>query len=93
MRSNRTLREIAAAFQEHHEILSEAGIMEKEVLPTELFEYFAGDTPSGDKTTLDDVLSNRWLLLHEIAEIKHLKIKGHQISGKLLWERAFQPEN
>ncbi len=86
MRNDRTLREIARAFQEHQEILSDAGITDKEVLPAELLEYFAGETPSGDTTTLSDVLANRWLLLHELAEIKHLKIKGYRISRTIFWD-------
>ncbi|TFG33059.1 hypothetical protein EU527_08805 [Candidatus Thorarchaeota archaeon] len=81
------IKEIIDVFQLYRELLLKAGIDENDVLPEELKEYFAGETPSGDRTTLKDVLSNRWLLLHEIVELKHLKIKGHKISRNLVWEQ------
>lgn len=87
MRNEREVEEVKQAFDDHKEILSEAGIQDGEVLPEDLIEYFSGDTPTGDKTTLDDVLSNRWLLLHEIIELRHLKLKGIKITRDVLWER------
>ena len=87
MRSDRTLRDIEVAFRQNAELLEEAGIDEHDVLPEDLFEYFAGDTPTGDVTTIGDVLANRWLLLHEVVELKHLKLRGIGITRDVLWER------
>ncbi|MFW9919453.1 MAG: hypothetical protein ACFFED_07625 [Candidatus Thorarchaeota archaeon] len=87
MRTPRTIQEILEAFEEHAALFLEAGIEKGEVLPGELIEYFAGDTPTGDVTTLDDVIANRWLLLHEVTELKHLKLKGIEITREVVWER------
>ena len=87
MRSDRTSQEIEDAFRQYAMLFREVGVEEHDVLPEELMEYFAGDAPSGDKTTLSDVISNRWLLLHEVVELKHLKLKGIKIARDVLWER------
>ena len=42
----------------------------------DLLEYFSYDAPTGDTTTLKDVLENKWLLLHELIEISELKKKN-----------------
>lgn len=56
------------------------------VTATELLAYFDGPAPSGDETTLEDVLNNRWLLVHELVEISELKKMGLRISAQLLWD-------
>lgn len=66
--------------------MTEATISQDDVTPHELLEYFSGDTPTGDTTTINDVIEHPWLLLHEIAELKHLKLRGFVISRKLLWD-------
>ncbi len=87
MRSNKTSTEIEDAFRNHSELLQEAGVREGDVLPEELIEYFAGETPTGDVITLEEVLGNRWLFLHEIVELKHMKLKDIRITRNVLWER------
>ena len=54
----------------------------------ELIAYFEGDAPSGDVTTLQDILNSKWLLIHELVEINELKKKGLEISSKLLFTHA-----
>lgn len=83
---DRIMNEIKDAFLINQEIMLKAGIEENDVFPEELIEYFSGKTPSDDMTTLEDVLSHRWLLLHELAELKNLKHKGYRISRTLVWE-------
>lgn len=50
----------------------------------ELIEYFTGPAPSGDLTTLSDVLENRWLLIHELVELSELKKLNLEIFSSLL---------
>jgi len=50
----------------------------------ELISYFEGDAPSGDTTTLQQVLKTKWLLIHEIVEISELKKMDFRISFDLL---------
>ena len=50
----------------------------------QLVDYFDGPAPSGDVTTLQDVLDNRWLLIHELIELSELKNMGLKISAELL---------
>jgi hypothetical protein len=85
MKKNVTAAEVAEAFKKNQELFLEAGIQPEDVAPEELVEYFSGETPTGDTTTLDDIIAHQWLLLHEIAELKHLKIKGHRITRDLVW--------
>ncbi|NHJ86952.1 MAG: hypothetical protein FK734_15930 [Asgard group archaeon] len=55
---------------------------------SELIAYFEGDAPSGDTTTLNQVLDNKWLLIHELVEINELKQLGFEISSKLLFTES-----
>lgn len=50
----------------------------------ELITYFEGDAPSGDTTTLEQVLQSKWLLVHELVEISELKKQGYTIAFDLL---------
>ena len=51
----------------------------------DLASYFDTESPYGDTTTLEDVTSSKWLLVHELYEIHELKKMGFEISGKLLY--------
>jgi len=46
----------------------------------EFYDYLTGETPTGDKITIHDILSNGYLVLHEIVEISELKKKGVSIN-------------
>ena len=56
----------------------------------ELIAYFDGPAPSGDTTTLNDILNNRWLLTHEIIELSELKNMGFNISIKFLHSQTLE---
>lgn len=47
-----------------------------DVQPRELLEYLTGPTTTGDKTTLEEILGSRYLMLHEAVEILELKRRG-----------------
>ena len=80
-----SIETIKEAFDTYSDLLKEAGIEADDVSPQELVEYFSRTTPTGDTTTLHDVVSHRWLFLHEMVELKHLKLKSHEISSSLVW--------
>jgi hypothetical protein len=86
MKIDMLIEEIAKAIAKNEAFLSEALINEDDVTPQEIIEYFSDDTPTGDTTTINDVLEHPWLLLHEIVELKNLKLKGFIISRKLVWD-------
>ncbi len=52
----------------------------------DLLNYFSYDAPTGDTTTLKDVLENKWLLLHEIVEISELKKNNLPLSIELFYD-------
>ena len=54
----------------------------------ELVDYFEDDAPSGDITTIEDILGNKWLLIHELIELSELKGLDLKISSKLLVTHA-----
>ncbi|MCE7737581.1 MAG: hypothetical protein GPJ54_22010 [Candidatus Heimdallarchaeota archaeon] len=49
----------------------------------ELISYFDGPAPSGDTTTLSDILENQWLFIHELIELSELKKMNLPISHRL----------
>ncbi len=61
-----------------------------EVQAQELIDYFSGEAPLGDTTTIDDILDSKWLLIHEIIEIAELKKMGFQISVQLLYNHPIE---
>ena len=86
MRINVSEDEITRKIEAHLDKLHDAGLTKNDVSPEELVEYFSGDTPTGDKTTLRMVLDNPWILLHELVEIQTLKKMGLKITRHLLWD-------
>lgn len=53
--------------------LAEQGFTLNPSTPREFYDYLTGETFSGDKTTLDDILNNDFLMIHEAVEISELK--------------------
>lgn len=71
-----------------HSLLLEYGYPIEEIYAQELIDYFEGEAPSGDTTTLDDILQSKWLLIHEIIELNELKKMGFKISADLLFSES-----
>ncbi len=63
-------------------ILKELGYQVEHVSPREFYDYMTGETPTGDVTTLEDVLGNEFLMVHELVEISELKKKGIPIDKR-----------
>ncbi|MDH5402024.1 MAG: hypothetical protein OEZ01_12695 [Candidatus Heimdallarchaeota archaeon] len=59
---------------------------------SELKAYFDEEAPSGDTTTLSDILENKWLLIHELIELSELKNSGFTITASLLRTHSLEVE-
>ena len=70
---NSILSEIAAKLRKTAEILNKLGYDYESISPKEFYDYMTGETPTGDTTTLENVLNNEFLMVHEIVEISELK--------------------
>lgn len=55
-----------------------------EVSAQEFYEYMTGEIFSEDTTTLDDVLGNEYLMVHELVEINELKKMGRTINKRVI---------
>jgi|YelNatPaOPRAMG01_1025707.scaffolds.fasta_scaffold02972_2 hypothetical protein len=64
---------IASKIRKVVEILKELGYDSENISPREFYEYMTGETPTGDTITLEDVLCNEFLMMHEVVEISELK--------------------
>lgn len=56
------------------------------VSAADLLEYFSYDAPTGDTTTIKDVLEKKWLLMHELIEISELKKKNLPLTIELFYD-------
>ncbi|MFB0522168.1 MAG: hypothetical protein ACETV1_00220, partial [Candidatus Bathyarchaeia archaeon] len=64
------------------ETLRKMGYMTECISSKEFYDYMTGETPTGDTITLNDVLSNEYLVLHEAVEISELKKMGVPINRR-----------
>ncbi len=58
--------------------------IEVNVTPEDLISYFQATTFEKNTTTLDDVLKNPFLLIHELVEINELKQRGLRITKNVI---------
>lgn len=54
-------------------ILRQMGYRIEQISAREFHDYMTGETPTGDTITIDDVLENEFLLVHELVEMSELK--------------------
>ncbi|MGQ9641120.1 MAG: hypothetical protein ACUVUF_03210 [Candidatus Bathycorpusculaceae bacterium] len=64
---------ITVKIKEAVKILKRLGYDCGAISPKEFYDYMMAETPTGDTITLEDVLRNEFLLVHEIVEISELK--------------------
>lgn len=57
-------------------ILKQLGYQSEHISAQEFYDYMTGETPTGDIITLQDVLDNEFLMVHEVVEISELKKMG-----------------
>ena len=77
---------ITARISETVEILKKLGYTCEDVSPREFYDYVTGETPTGDTITLEDILQNEYLMVHEIVEISELKKKGIPITKQTIMD-------
>ena len=71
-------------------MLKQLGYRSEHISPKEFYDYMTGETPTGDVTTLEDVLGNEFLMVHEMVEISELKNRGIPIDKQTVIR--FYPE-
>ncbi|MEM2850111.1 MAG: hypothetical protein QXI36_07555 [Candidatus Bathyarchaeia archaeon] len=64
------------------EIVRSLGYECEDISPREFYDYMTGETVSGDRITLKEVLHSDFLILHEVVEMSELKKKGITIDDK-----------
>jgi hypothetical protein len=60
------------------------GYVVKEDSAQEFYDFMTGEIFSEDKSTLDDVLGNEYLMVHELVEINELKKMGRTIDKRVI---------
>ncbi|RLE76015.1 MAG: hypothetical protein DRJ44_04815 [Thermoprotei archaeon] len=65
--------EIKKKIESASKILKAIGYNIYKISPLEFYEYVSGETPTGDKVMLDEILANEYFMMHEIVEICELK--------------------
>ena len=76
--------QIQSEINEIEKILQTIVVDYQQISADELINYFDGPAPSGDDTTISDILESRWLLIHELIELSELKKMNLRISSQLL---------
>ncbi|MFH2111148.1 MAG: hypothetical protein ABIJ47_07825 [Candidatus Bathyarchaeota archaeon] len=70
---------IVEALEEAYLVLGGVGVEVVEVTAEEFYDYLTGETFTGDKTTLSDILGSLYYVVHEVVEIGELKEAGVRI--------------
>lgn len=73
---------ICTKIREATQTLEQLGYVAVNISEKEFYDYMTGETPTGDKTTLDDVLNGEFLMVHEVVEISELKKMNVPINQK-----------
>jgi len=67
---------VARLIELTEEVLTARGYEYTPVEPWEFIDYLTGPTPTGDQTTLEEILEKRYLTIHEVVETSELKKMG-----------------
>ena len=78
------LSEIENKIEATKKALRSISYVVKEVSAREFYDFMTGEIFSEDKTTLDDVLGNEYLMVHELVEINELKKMGRTIDKRVI---------
>jgi len=81
-----TSNEIGSKISKAKEALKEFGYDPADVLAKEFYDYMTGEIFSDDPTTLQDVLNNEYIMIHELVEISELKKTGRKIDEHVIME-------
>jgi hypothetical protein len=78
--------EIDAKIRKAMEALRQFGHCPVDVSAREFYDYMTGEIFSDDPTTLQDVLNNEYIMIHELVEISELKKIGRKIDKSVIME-------
>jgi len=78
--------EINAKIRKAMEALRQFGHCPVDVSAREFYDYMTGEIFSDDPTTLQDVLNNEYIMIHELVEISELKKIGRKIDKSVIME-------
>jgi len=80
IRREANIDELSRAVEKARDYLTRKGIDIETVTPQDMIAYFDGEAPSGDTTTLKDIVHQRWLMIHEVIEVSEMKRRHLRIS-------------
>ncbi len=80
IRRNVDINELSLAMEKAKDYLKSNDIDTETVTPEDMIAFFNGEAPSGDTTTLRDLVRQRWLMIHEIIEVSELKRRQLSVS-------------
>jgi hypothetical protein len=78
------LGEMAGKIEKTRRNLGEIGYSAEDVSANEFHDYMTDGIFSDDKTTLEDVLGNGFLMVHEVSEINDLKKMKRPIDKRVI---------
>jgi hypothetical protein len=78
------LGEMAGKIEKTRRNLEEIGYSAEDVSANEFHDYMTGEIFSDDKTTLEDVLGNEFLMVHEVSETNELKKMKRPIDKRVI---------
>jgi hypothetical protein len=78
--------EIDAKIRKAMEALRQFGHYPVDVSAKEFHDYMTGEIFSEDPTTMQDVLNNEYIMIHELVEISELKKTGRRIDKHVIME-------
>jgi len=78
------LSEIKSKIETARKKLNSIGYTVENVSAREFYDYMTGEIFSEDTTTIDDVLENEFLMIHELVEISELKKMGKTINKRVI---------
>ena len=80
------LNEIDSRISEARKALRKFVFYPVDVSAGEFYDYMTGEIFSNDPTTLQDVLNNEYIMIHELVEISELKKIGRKIDKHVIME-------
>jgi hypothetical protein len=86
MESEPMSSEIDSKIRKAMEALRQFGHYPVDVSAKEFYDYVTGEIFSDDPTTLQDVLNNEYIMIHELVEISELKKIGRKIDKQVIME-------
>lgn len=80
----RLLNKISAKIKKTRRAIEQINYAVEDVSAKEFYDYVTGEIFSEDTTTLQDVLGNEFLMVHELSEINELKRMRRRINKRVI---------